>query len=140
MRDVHRPLLPVARLLVVALGLLGFVAGPTGSGTQGGTSSTGTISAVRAWVVQHTPTRNRAAAKPRPGGHAQAVTSAPKRQAIAAAAPDELPAPAVPAPPGSGMGPPPSHALRAPAAAFTSPGLAPAAEPRGRAPPVHARI
>ncbi|TDC46072.1 hypothetical protein E1281_28760 [Actinomadura sp. KC345] len=140
MREPHRPSPPVARLLVVALGLLGFVAGPAGSGTPGGTSSTGTISAVRAWVGQHTSPRNRAAAKPRTGGHAKAAVGVPKRHAVTAASPDELPAPAVAAPPGSGMRPPPMRALRVPPAASTSRGLAPAAVPRGRAPPAPARI
>lgn len=144
MGEPPRPLLPVARLLVVALGLLGFVAGPTGSGTQGGLSSTGTISAVRTWVVQHTPSRSRAPGKPRPGGEARspaAVTTeitAATRQVVVDA-PDTQPALALPAA-GPVVRPPSLSVIRPSAAAPTAPGVAPEGVPRGRAPPASTGI
>ncbi|XRQ03437.1 hypothetical protein ACN3XK_43465 [Actinomadura welshii] len=146
MGDTHRPVLPLARFLVVALGLLGFMAAPTtGSGAQSGASATGTtISAVRTWVVQHASTRSRASAKPRPGGHAQAAplagtaATAVTRHVAAPEAPDAGPVPAV-LPPGTGIRPPPARAARAPAAPAAS-GLAVAGVPRGRAPPASTRV
>lgn len=146
MRDLHRPTLPVARLLVVVLGVFGFVAGPTGSGTQAGASSTGTISAVRAWVVQHTSPRGRTSAKTRPGGRAESTTTtttattAAARQAVAAAELDAPPAPAALPVSGAEVGPPSPRAVRPPAGALTAPEFAASGAPRGRAPPPSARL
>lgn len=140
MRELHRPSLPIARLLIVALGVLGFMAGPAGSGTQGGTSATGAITGVRTWVAEHTSTRSRASTKPRPGGHAQAATTVAARQVIAAAAPDTHPAPATLPAPGIDVRPPSARVVRLPAAALTTPGVVRKGVPRGRAPPAPTRI
>ncbi|MEV4672341.1 hypothetical protein AB0K34_11885, partial [Actinomadura sp. NPDC049382] len=69
----HRPFAgtPAARLLVVVLGLLGFVVGPVGAGTHGGTSATGTVSGLRPAPVAKAPTRGRTSTKPRTVRHAQ---------------------------------------------------------------------
>lgn len=144
MRELYRPALPVARLLVVALGLLGFVVGPAGSGTQGGTSSNGAIAGARTWTVQHTPARSRASTKQRPGGrvqaqHVQAAIVAAARQAITAATPDVQAAQVALPVPGIEVRPPSGRAVR-PAATLASPDIAPRGVPRGRAPPSSTRI
>ncbi|TDB96513.1 hypothetical protein [Actinomadura sp. 7K534] len=149
MRELPRPILPLARLLVLTLGLLGLVAAPTGfgtgSGAQTGNSATGTISAVRTWVAQHTPTRGRASAKPHPGGHAQTaatggtVATAPTRQVAAPDAPEAKPAPAALPLPGTDVRPPSVRAIRPPPAAGAAPDLAAGGAPRGRAPPASTR-
>ncbi|MEU8796821.1 hypothetical protein [Spirillospora sp. NPDC048819] len=139
MRELHRPSLPLARLLVVALGFLGFMAGPAGSGTQGGTSATGTITGVRTWVAEHTSTRSRTSAKPRPGGQALTVTTVAARQVVAAAAPDAHPAPATLPAPGIDVRPPAARVVRLPATARTTPGVMKGV-PRGRAPPAPTRV
>ncbi|NEA27731.1 hypothetical protein, partial [Actinomadura bangladeshensis] len=54
-----------ARLLLVMLGLLGFVVGPVGAGAHAGTSATGAISGVRTVPAAKAPTRTRSAAKTR---------------------------------------------------------------------------
>ncbi|MFG2086764.1 hypothetical protein [Spirillospora sp. NPDC048824] len=140
MRELHRPSLPVARLLVVALGFLGFMAGPAGSGTQGGAAATGAVTGVRTWVAEHTSTRSRTSAKPRPGVQAQTVTTVAARQAIASAVPDTHPAPATFPAPGIDVRPPSARVVRLPAAALTTPGVVLKGVPRGRAPPAPTRI
>ncbi|GAA1882822.1 hypothetical protein [Actinomadura bangladeshensis] len=147
---------PAARLLLVMLGLLGFVVGPVGAGAHAGTSATGAISGVRTVPAAKAPTRIRSAAKtrsaPRTGTspHARgvpraqaaprtpAVIDAVARHAAGTAAPTMHPVHAVL--PASGTdAPPPAGRLRRPAAAPPSPDLAPPAAPRGRAPPSTAR-
>lgn len=149
MGDLHRPLLPVARLLVVTLGLLGFVAGATGSGTQGGASSagassTGTISAVRTWVVEHASARGRTSGKPRAGGEMRSPSTAITKitavtRQIVVDAPDVQPALALPAA-GAVVRPPSLRVIRPRASAPTEHGAAPGGAPRGRAPPASTRI
>ncbi|WUH96665.1 hypothetical protein OHR68_24205 [Spirillospora sp. NBC_00431] len=162
MRDMYRPARPVARLLVVALGLLGIVVGPAGSGTHGGTSPTGTISGVRTGAAQNTPARTRSATKQRLGARPQAQ---PAAQAAAQAAPVAFLAHAsyasyasyVAQPPSSGQQyvaqpsfavlpassiesrPPSWRAVRA-VPGHDAPDVAPAGVPRGRAPPSSPRI
>ncbi|MEU5995781.1 hypothetical protein ABZ806_42965 [Spirillospora sp. NPDC047418] len=147
---------PAARLLLVLLGLLGFVVGPVGAAAHAGTSATGAVTGVRTVPVAKAPTRVRSAAKtrtaPRTGTspHARAVPRAqmsPRtpavidavaRHAAGTAAPTMHPVHAVL--PASGTdAPPPAWRVRPPAAAPASPDLAPPAVPRGRAPPSTAR-
>ncbi|MFI0482062.1 hypothetical protein [Actinomadura sp. 9N215] len=97
MRDLYRPARPVARLLVVALGLLGIVVGPAGAGTHGGTSPTGTITGARTGAaVHHAPGRTRGSVKQRPAPRTQAAHGGPLTRAfvVAGAVPDAHPAPA----------------------------------------------
>ncbi|MGH3244071.1 MAG: hypothetical protein ACRDNL_27080 [Spirillospora sp.] len=153
MRDLYRPARPVARLLVVALGLLGFVAGPAGAGTyagtHGGTSSpTGSISGVRSGAAQNAPARTRSSTKHRPGTrpqaqHVQAASAALLSYTAQPASTGQPHAaqPSVASPPASGAEPrvPSWRVLRAvPGRAVTD--LAPRGVPRGRAPPTSPRI
>ncbi|MFB4308072.1 hypothetical protein [Actinomadura sp. GTD37] len=148
MRDALRsPLawsrLPAARVLLLLLGMLGFVAGPVGAGAHGGASATGAISGVRPAQVAKAPVRSRSSTKPRTARHVQQVREravvAVARHAAGAAAPSAQPPHA--ALPASGADvPPPGGRLAPPAAAPLSPDLAPRAVPRGRAPPSPARI
>lgn len=143
MRDMRRAALPLtrvpaARALVVLLGLLGFVVGPVGAASHGGTSATGAISGVRTAPAQKAPTRIRTSTKPRAARHGQAVIAAVARHA-AGAAPTAQPVHA--ALPASGTDvPPPAGRPGRPAAAPAAPDLAPRAAPRGRAPPSTGRI
>ncbi|MFG1857727.1 hypothetical protein ACGFJT_38250 [Actinomadura geliboluensis] len=155
MRDARHPALPparrpfagtpAARLLVVVLGLLGFVVGPVGAGTHGGTSATGTVSGLRPAPVAKAPTRGRTSTKPRTvrhaqvGPRAQAVVAAAAQHAAGAAAPGAQPVHAALPAAGADVPPPAGRPYR-PAAAPVSPDLAPPAAPRGRAPPSTARI
>ena len=149
MRDMRHSLLsrsrlPAARVLVLLLGTLGFVVGPVGAGTHGGTSATAAISGVRTVPAervpaQQAPARNRASAKVRTTRHAQAAVAAVARHAAGAAAPSAQPVHA--ALPASGaVVPRPAGRPDAPAAAPLTPDLAPRAVPRGRAPPSTGRI
>ncbi|MFA1539233.1 hypothetical protein [Actinomadura monticuli] len=149
MRDMRHSLLswsrlPAARALVLLLGTLGFVVGPVGAGTHGGTSATAAISGVRTVPAervpaQKAPARNRVSAKVRTARHAQAAVDAVVRHAAGAAAPSAQPVHAVL--PASGTGVPRPPGLPAvPAAAPAAPDLAPRAVPRGRAPPSAGRI
>ncbi|MEO3828723.1 hypothetical protein [Actinomadura sp. B10D3] len=129
---------PAARLLVLALGLFGFVVAPAAPGVQGGTSPNGTITGVRTGPAQTAPARPRTASKPRQAGRAQAVITAVALHA-AGAAPHAQPAHATL--PGSGAEVrPPSRRAAPPAAAPAAPDLAPRGVPRGRAPPAATRI
>ncbi|NVI91652.1 hypothetical protein [Actinomadura sp. BRA 177] len=93
MRDSRHPVLPAvrtllagpsaARLLVVVLGLLGFVVGPVGAGAHAGASATGVVSGVRTVPAQQAPTRPRTSAKSRTAGNARAVIAAVARHAAA---------------------------------------------------------
>ncbi|MFI0368251.1 hypothetical protein ACH35V_10240 [Actinomadura sp. 1N219] len=138
MRDLYRPARPVARLLVVALGLLGIVVGPAGAGAHGGTSPTGTITGVRSGTVQHAPARPRSSAgKHRQSPHTQAVHA---HLAHAGQSPLVVhPAFAVPPASGVEVQPPSGRAVRA-FAVHTAPDVAPSGVPRGRAPPTSPRI
>ncbi|MFD0541655.1 hypothetical protein ACFQY7_55495 [Actinomadura luteofluorescens] len=122
MGDARHPAFrrPAARLLVVVLGLLGFVAGPVGAGmpaggVQGRASSTGTISGVRIGAVHQGPARTRTATKTRTAGRTQSAIAA---TALHAAGPRRrtptpstrrLPPPATRSArrPGASPGPPP---------------------------------
>ncbi|SFN14912.1 hypothetical protein K8Z49_44045 [Actinomadura madurae] len=130
---------PAARLLVLALGLFGFVVAPAAPGVQGGTSPHGTIAGVRTGPAQTAPARPRAATKPRTPGRVQAVITAVALHAAGAAAPHAQPAHATL--PASGIEVrPPSRRAAPPAAAPAAPDLAPRGVPRGRAPPAATRI
>ncbi|WP_141577315.1 hypothetical protein [Actinomadura sp. WMMA1423] len=146
MRDAHHPAFrrPVARLLVVVLGLLGFVAGPAGAsvpvgaGMPGRAPSTGTVSGVRSGVVHQAPARTRTAGKPRTAGRTQTVIAA-ALHAAGAAAPSAQPEHAVLPASAAGARPPSGRPAR-PAAAPVSPDVAPRGTPRGRAPPASTGI
>jgi hypothetical protein len=130
---------PAARLLVLALGLFGFVVAPAVPGVQGGTSPNGTISGVRTGPAQSAPARPRTATKPRPAGRAQAVITAVAVHAAGAAEPHIHPAHATLPASGAEVRPP-SRRAAPPAAAPASPDIAPRDVPRGRAPPATTRI
>ncbi|WP_433478101.1 hypothetical protein ACQPZP_14335 [Spirillospora sp. CA-142024] len=139
MRDSRRPVPSVARLLIVALGLLGFVTGPAGAGAHGGTPSTGTISGARTAPVQGAPARTRISTKPRGPGRVQAVITAVALHAAGAAAPNAQTAHA--ALPASGIEVrPPAWRVTRPGSAHASAGVVPRGRPRGRAPPASTRI
>ncbi|NKZ08673.1 hypothetical protein HGB48_33780, partial [Actinomadura latina] len=87
MRDLRHPVLPAARLLVVVLGLLGFVVGPVGAGATAGTSAAGVLSGVRTAPAQKAPARPRTSAKSGTARHTEAVIAAVARHAAGAAAP-----------------------------------------------------
>ncbi|RFS85579.1 hypothetical protein D0T12_11205 [Actinomadura spongiicola] len=135
MREPHWPARPVARLLVVALGLLGIVVGPAGTGTHGGTSPTGTIAGVRNGAAQQAPARARSSTKHRPSPHEQAVVASPDVRSAPAAQPPlvVLPTAAVE------VRPPSRRAVRA-VSAHVPPDIVPRGVPRGRAPPSFPRI
>ncbi|MFA1547311.1 hypothetical protein [Actinomadura chokoriensis] len=142
MRDSRRPPLPgarlsAARLLVVLLGMLGFVAGPVGTAAHGGTPPTGTISGVRTVPAQKAPARTRASTKPRTTRHAQAAVA---WHAAGAATPSAQPASAALPVSGAAVPPPPAGRPGLTATGPASPDLAPRAVPRGRAPPSTTRI
>ncbi|MGI5415872.1 hypothetical protein [Actinomadura luteofluorescens] len=135
---------PVARLLVVVLGLLGFVAGPVGAGlpaggVQGRASSTGTISGVRIGAVHQGPARTRTATKTRTAGRTQSAIAATALHAAGAAAPYAHPEHATPPASGDEVRPPSGRLARA-AAAHVAPDIAPRGAPRGRAPPASTGI
>ncbi|MGW2310768.1 hypothetical protein [Actinomadura luteofluorescens] len=135
---------PVARLLVVVLGLLGFVAGPVGAGmpaggVQGRASSTGTISGVRIGAMHQGPARTRTATKTRTAGRTQSAIAATALHAAGAAAPYAHPDHATPPASGDEVRPPSGRLARA-AAAHTAPDIAPRGAPRGRAPPASTGI
>ncbi|GAA4229560.1 hypothetical protein GCM10022254_22270 [Actinomadura meridiana] len=154
MRELCRPARPVARLLLVALGLLGFVVGPGGVGTPGGTSLTG---AITSGTTQQAPARTRDPAQDRKrpartrsthatraqAAHAQAAQAQvlvavakaqPAHPSNAAHAPS-----AVLAASGAGLRPPSARVVRA-AAVLPAPDVPPTGVPRGRAPPSSPRI
>ncbi|TMR02652.1 hypothetical protein ETD83_11985 [Actinomadura soli] len=158
MRDLCRPARPVARLLVVALGLLGIVVGPAGAGAHGGTSPTGTITGVRTGAVQHATARTRSStgkhhSSPQTqgshtqgshaqgshaqGSHAQAVHA----HLAQAGQPPFVAHPALAVLPASGVEVlPPSGRLVRAFALHASPDVEPKGVPRGRAPPTSPRI
>ncbi|NDU72947.1 hypothetical protein GWI34_09920 [Actinomadura sp. DSM 109109] len=134
---------PAARLLVVVLGLLGFVAGPVGpvgagpaagAGPHGRSPSTGTLSGARPGPVAQGHARTRAAARTRPAGRAQTVIAAPVLHTAGAAAPHAQPPHATPPASGAEVRPPSGRLART-TAAHAAPDLAPRSAPRGRAPP-----
>jgi hypothetical protein len=146
MGDAHRPASrrPVARLLVVVLGLLGFVAGPVGAGmpaggTLGRASSTGTISGVRIGAVPQGPARTRITTKTRTAGRTQTAIAATALHAAGAAAPYSQPEHATPPASGAEVRPPSGRLVRA-ASAHIAPEIAPRGAPRGRAPPASTGI
>lgn len=146
MGDARHPAFrrPVARLLVVVLGLLGFVAGPVGAGmpaggVQGRASSTGTISGVRIGAVHQGPARTRTATKTRTAGRTQSAIAATALHAAGAAAPYAHPEYATPPASGDEVRPPSGRLARA-AAAHAAPEIAPRGAPRGRAPPASTGI
>ncbi|MEV0661986.1 hypothetical protein ACIBI3_13270 [Actinomadura luteofluorescens] len=147
MGDARHPAFrrPVARLLVVVLGLLGFVAGPVGAGmpagggAQGRAPSTGTISGVRIGAVSQGPARTRIATKSRTAGRTQTAIAATALHAAGAAAPYAHPEHATPPASGDEVRPPSGRLARA-AAAHVAPDIAPRAAPRGRAPPASTGI
>ncbi|RKS74821.1 hypothetical protein BZB76_3343 [Actinomadura pelletieri DSM 43383] len=135
MREAHWPARPVARLLVVALGLLGIVVGPAGTGAHGGTSPTGTISGVRNGAAQQAPARTRSSTKHRPSPHEHAVVASPDVRSAPAVQPSLV---VLPATVGE-VRPPSRRAVRA-VPARVPPDIAPRGVPRGRAPPSLPRI
>ncbi|MEU9845829.1 hypothetical protein AB0C69_42295 [Actinomadura sp. NPDC048032] len=145
MGEAHHPAFrrPVARLLVVVLGLLGFVAGPVGAGLpaggmQGRAPATGTVSGVRIGAALQGPARTRVTPKSRTAGRAQTAIAATALRA-AAAAPYVQPEHATP--PASGDEPrPPSGRLVRAGSAHVTPDVAPRGAPRGRAPPASTGI
>ncbi|MES9541118.1 MULTISPECIES: hypothetical protein [unclassified Actinomadura] len=136
---------PVARLLVVVLGLLGFVAGPVGAGVPAGAGapgrapSTGTVSGVRAGVVQQAPSRTRLSGKQRAAGRTQTAIAAAALHAAGAAAPSAQPEHATLPASGAATEPRSGRLVRA-AAAHVPPDVAPRGAPRGRAPPASTGI
>ncbi|MES9609762.1 hypothetical protein ABWI04_41995, partial [Actinomadura sp. NPDC000929] len=91
MGEAHHPAFrrPVARLLVVVLGLLGFVAGPVGAGLpaggmQGRAPATGTVSGVRIGAALQGPARTRVTPKSRTAGRVQTAIAATALRAAAA--------------------------------------------------------
>lgn len=145
MGDAHHPAFrrPVARLLVVVLGLLGFVAGPAGAGmpagggTHGRAPSTGTVSGVRTGAVLQGPARSRIAGKTRAAGRTQAAATA--LRAAGAAAPYVQHEHATPPASGDETRPPSGRLVRA-GSAHVAPDVAPRGAPRGRAPPASTGI
>ncbi|MEV5825381.1 hypothetical protein AB0L25_07390 [Spirillospora sp. NPDC052242] len=133
----------LARMLVVALGLLGLVGGQgPHTAASGGSGAAASVSGagLRTGAVQGVPSRGR----PAPAGladrgnarHAEAAAAALARQTDALAAPLWQ---AAPPPPDVDVRPPHAPAVR-PAAAPDRPAAAPHPAPRGRAPPASARI
>ncbi|MFD0899810.1 hypothetical protein [Actinomadura sediminis] len=133
----------LARMLVVALGLLGLVGGQGPHTAASGASATpASVSGAgpRTGAVQGVPSRGR----PAPAGladrgnarHAETAAAALARQTDGTAAPLWQSAPP---PPDTDVRPPHAPAVR-PAAAPGRPAVAPRAGPRGRAPPASARI
>ncbi|MFI0354733.1 hypothetical protein [Actinomadura sp. 9N407] len=152
MRDLRRPALrrPVlpepppscrdergrlARLLIIALGLVGFVAAPAAGAPAAGA---GAFSGVRAGAPQAGP--NAPGARPdgsstrqrtHPADRATVAAAAARQQALAQAT---APALAVP-PPGTAVRPPSRPAARLLPASHEPPAVPAAGGPRGRAPP-----
>ncbi|TYK48134.1 hypothetical protein [Actinomadura decatromicini] len=152
MREPRRPASALARLLILALGLVGVVAGPAGAATHGGNASTGLVSAVRAGTAQQAPARTRTSTKHRPSHRASAhagrlvhgtqpvpaarlVQAAQAGQLVFAAHSVHAALPAV----GVDVRPPSGRVSRADAVP-SSPDVRPAGAPRGRAPPSLPRI
>ncbi|WP_329520009.1 hypothetical protein [Spirillospora sp. NBC_01491] len=141
MRDPRRSPLPrdergrLARLLVIALGLLGFVAVPAGASVPAGPGQGAAQAAVQT-AGPNAPGRSRTAPRSSPATRTEAAVAAVVRQVSGASAP----APAVAAPPaGVDVRPPSGRAVRRAMAAEPFVAALPGA-PRGRAPPLPALI
>ncbi|MFC4051140.1 hypothetical protein ACFOY4_15720 [Actinomadura syzygii] len=152
MREPRRPASALARLLILALGLVGVVAGPAGAATHGATASTGLVSAVRTGTAQQAPARPRSSSKHRPShrtsAHAarlvQVTQPVPPARFVHAAQAGHLvfaghPVHAALPAAGVDLRPPSGRVSRADAVP-RSPDVRPAGAPRGRAPPSLPRI
>ncbi|MEV4008298.1 hypothetical protein, partial [Actinomadura sp. NPDC049753] len=113
MGEAHHPAFrrPVARLLVVVLGLLGFVAGPVGAGLpaggmQGRAPATGTVSGIRIGAAPQGPARTRITTKTRTAGRTQTAIAATALRAAGTAAPYAQPEHATPPASGGETRPP----------------------------------
>ena len=142
MRDPDRPSMPagrLARLLVAALGLIGFMVTPaTAATTVPAVASASVGIGVRAGVVQNAPARGRAShSRPDVRADTAAVTLAASARHIAGA-PAQVPPAALPA---SGVPvAPPSGPIVWSDAVVTPLTAVPRGVPRGRAPPLSTRI
>ncbi|MFB4315448.1 hypothetical protein [Actinomadura sp. 21ATH] len=151
MRDVPRPVLPespparddrgrLARLLIIALGLVGFVAAPAAGATAAGAGAqTGVRAAGVPQAGQNAQGTRQAASSGTSRQRTQpttpperAIVAATSRQSAVAQAP--MPVPAVP-PPGITVLAPHDLAERPLPASHEAPAVPGGGAPRGRAPP-----
>ncbi|WP_067461812.1 hypothetical protein [Actinomadura macra] len=138
LRAPDRPTVPagrLARLLVVAFGLVGFMVTPAATTASAATASAGI--GVRAGTAQNAPVRGRVSS-PRPDPRLETAAGVVAAARQITGTPAQVPQAALPES-GSPIRPPAGRIVR-PVMAPAPPVVAPRAVPRGRAPPLSTRI